>query len=213
MSHFILEHWLSERLPKFHAIHPNVDVGFHSGEGYDNLFDGSIDLAIRFSPEPGPEYAYEALTKGWFFPVCSPAYAERHDLKPGTRDLSGVNLYRLFDSTSDPAWVGWEQLLAEHGIRKSDPGPVERLAGQGAALAGNGLMISGLTESFNGLVSGRLVAPLGPDFVRPFSYGYRLVWPAGHQLRGAQAAFRKWIKEEMQVYLKQASLLLGKELS
>ena len=124
-----------------------------------------------------------------------------------------MNLYRLFDTTTDPSWIGWETLLSEHGIQKSDPTPIERLAGQGTALVGNGLMISGLTESFNDLVNGRLVAPLGPDFVRPFSYGYRLVWPAGRQLRGAQAAFRGWIKEEMQEYLRQASQLLGKELN
>lgn len=212
MSHFILEHWLSERLPGFHAAHPDLDVQFDTGEEYADLFGGAVDLAIRFSPRPGPEYAFEHLHRGWFFPVCTPDFAERHRLGPGTRDLTGADLFRLHDPTSDPAWVGWEVLLAEHGIRKDDPAPVERLAGQGTALAGNGLMISGLTESFDALASGRLVAPLGPDFVRPFSYGYRLVWPAGRQLRGARAAFRNWIGEEMRIYLDRASRLLGRDL-
>jgi len=201
MSHFVLEHWLSQRLPGYFQICPDAELAMNTSEGYVDLFEGDVDMAIRFSPEPGPEYSFDYLFSGCFLPVCTPEFAARYNLSPETKDLSGVPLFRLHDMTSDPAWVTWDRLLKRHGLRKDDSGPLERTTGQGMATSGAGLMISGLTESFNDLKKGELVAPLGPAFVTPFSYGYRLVWPAGRSLRGPMRDFRSWLNEEVDRYL------------
>ena len=100
-----------------------------------------------------------------------------------------------------------------HEFVKDDFGSVQQLTGKGTALSGGGLMLMGLTESFNGLVDGRLVAPMGPEFVRPLSYGYRLVWPAGRTLTRPMRHFKNWLLEERDSYLKTASQMLGVELS
>ena len=170
-------------------------------------------MAVRFSPEPGSEFSFQDLHQGYFMPVCTPGVAEQYALSPDTRDLTGVPLFRLLDETSDPAWIDWPKILKAHGIRKDDLNPVQQLTGKGTALSGVGLMLMGLTESYNGLVEGRLVAPLGPDFVRPYSYGYRLVWPAGRALTRPMRLFRDWLMEERGTYLQTASKLLGVELT
>lgn len=212
MSHFMLDDWLAERLPRFHARMPDVEVTFDTSEEYADLFNGEIDMAIRFSPEPGAEYAFDELYKGCFMPVCTPDFASQHSLTLGVKDLTGVPLFQLHDVTSDPAWIGWPDLLKRHNILKSDPGPTQQVSGYRVALIGGGLVICGLTESFNDLSDGRLVAPLGPDFVTHFSFGYRLVWPSGKTLKKPMRQFREWLLEENSDYKTKASELLGVKL-
>ncbi len=211
MSHFILENWLSAILPGFHKNAPDAEIRFDTGEDYANLFDGSVDMAIRFSPKPGPEFAFESLFKGCFLPVCTPEFAAQHGLSPNCPDLTGVPLYRLHDTTSDPAWVGWPELLRMFSIRKDDS-PVQRDAGHRVAVVGEGLMLTGLTECHVDLKNGRLVAPLGPDFVRHYTFGYRLVWPAGKTLTRPMKQFHNWLLAEKDIMLADASRVLGVEL-
>ncbi|MEK6217464.1 MAG: hypothetical protein N2B03_09660, partial [Boseongicola sp.] len=96
-----------------------------------------------------------------------------------------------------------------HSISKHDPGPVQQISGYRVAPSGEGLVLCGLTESFNDLKEGRVVAPLGPAFVTQFSYGYRPIWPAGRTLTCPMQGFRKWLAEKSNVFSSQASELLG----
>lgn len=212
LSHYMLDDWLSGCLHRFQKKAPDIEVRFHLGEGYVDLFTSEFDMAIRFSPEPEPMFAFKDLYQGYFMPVCTPEIAKEYRLSPDTSDLTGVPLFRLLDATNDPAWIGWPEILEMHGIKKDDLGPVQQLTGKGTAFSGSGLMLMGLTESFNGLVEGRLVAPLGPDFVHSFSFGYRLVWPAGRSLTRPMLLFQDWLLEERDTYLKMASEILGKTL-
>lgn len=212
LSHYVLDEWLSSSMPRLRERAPDLTVNFHCGEELVDLFGGEYDMAIRFSPEPGPDYDFIPLHRGYFMPVCTPEFAGRHDLAPEVRDLTGVPLYRLLDQTSDPAWKGWKEILEEKGIRKDDFS-VEQLTGRGTAYSGGGLVLLGLTESFAGLVEGRLVAPLGPSFVYAFSYGYRLVWPEGRELTRPLRVFRDFMEAERELYLAAASRALGVELS
>ena len=211
-SHFVLDDWLAERMPDFHRKHPGIEVSYDVGEDYVDLLNSDVDMAIRFSPEPGPEFEFEPFHKGCFMPLCTPGFASAHGLTPGTRDLTGVPLYQLLDKTTDPAWVGWPEILARNVISKNDPGPVQHVSGYRVALAGEGLVLCGLTESFNDLKEGRLVAPLGKTFVTRFSFGYRLVWPAGRTMTRAMRSFRTWVLAERDVFLREASDLVGVEL-
>lgn len=212
LSHYILDDWLSGCLHRFQERAPDVEIRFHSGEEYVDLFAGEFDMAIRFSPKPEPQFDFQELHRGYFMPICTPEFAERHRLSPETKDLTGVPLFRLLDETKDPAWIGWPDILKKHNIRKDDLGPVQQLTGKGTALSGSGLMLLGLTESYNGLVEHRLVAPMGPNFVYPFSYGYRLVWPSGRTLTRPMRLFRDWLMEERDDYLNTASEILDLSL-
>jgi len=213
ISHFIMDDWLAGRMPRFHKRFPRIEVSYDTGEEYVDLFNSAVDMAIRFSPEPGPQFAFEPLYRGCFMPVCTPAFAIEYGLHPNPTDLSGVPLFQLLDVTSDPAWVDWSEILERHSIGRFDSGPVQKISGFRVALSGEGLVLCGLTESFNDLAEGRLVAPLGANFVTQFTYGYRLVWPAGRTLTQPMRSFRRWVLEERDAFVSRASELLGVELS
>jgi len=209
MSHFMLDDWLAERMPEVHRKYPGIKVSYDIGEEYVDLRNADVDMAIRFSPEPGPEYEFDHLHNGCFMPVCTPGFAMNYNLHPGKKDLTGVPLYQFHDVTTDPAWAGWQELLTRHSITKDDPGPVQQISGYRVALAGEGLVLCGLTESFNDLRDGRLVAPMGPDLVAQFSYDYRLVWPVGRTLTRPMRYFRTWVLVERDKLIRDASELLG----
>lgn len=142
MSRYVLDDWLAERMPRFHEQFPQIKVNFHTGEKFVDLLSGEADMAIRFSPEPGPEYSFDELYKGCFFPVCTPEFAATHNLSQTTKDLSGVPLFQIHEVTSDPAWIGWPELLKRHNVRKSDPMPIQQISGYRTALTGEGLFFA-----------------------------------------------------------------------
>lgn len=212
MSRYVLDDWLAERMPLFHKKFPEVKVNFHTGEKFVDLLSSEADMAIRFSPEPAPEYSFDELYKGCFLPVCTPEFAILHNLSQTTKDLTGVPLFQIHEVTSDPAWIGWPELMKRHGVCKSDPMPIQQISGYRTALTGEGLILCGLTEGFNDLSEGRLVAPLGPDYVMQFTYGYRLVWPAGRSPTRAMRLFRTWLLDVHKEFIDEASVLLGVQL-
>ena len=211
-THFILDDWLGSRLPEFHRLHPQIEIIWDVGDTFVDLFHSDIDLAIRFSAEPGPEFEFDGLHKSRFMPVCTPDFARIHGLGPETRDLTGVPLYQIRDATTDPAWVGWPILLKRFGMTKGDRGPIQQVSSHEVALSGAALVLSGLTESLNDLRQGRLVAPFGPGFVFPSTYRYRLIRPAGRSLTRAMRQFQTWIKQERDLLLADAKTVLGIDL-
>ncbi len=170
-------------------------------------------MAIRIAPRIGPELAYEHLFDGGFLPVCTPDFARTHGLDSRTEDLTGVPLFRFSPTAGDPAIVGWDELLARHGIRRDDDTPANRVGGVRVALSGQGLVLSSLLNALPELRSGRLVAPLGPRLHTRYTYGYRLVWSAGRSLTPAMRRFREWMRDERRDFLAVASALVGVELT
>ena len=85
--------------------------------------------------------------------------------------------------------------------------------GYRVALSGKGLVLCGLTESFNDLRDGRLIAPLGPRRTGQLTYGYRLVWPAGRTLTMPVRRFHDWVRAECEALIREASEILQVRLS
>ena len=213
MSHHFFDQWLSPRLPKFYAAHPGTELHVETSDRFVDLRAENIDMAFRFSGEAGAGNASIDLYQGCYFPACSPGFAAEHNLTTETRDLTGVPLFVLHETTTDPAWIAWPKWLERFGYHKRDPMPASRVTGRSTAAKGEGLVLLGLTEAFNDLADGRLVAPLGPAVVLRYSYTYRLVWPAGRIGSRPAREFQRWIARERVEFLSEASRLLGVELS
>ncbi len=209
LTYHYLDHWLAPRLPRFYARQPEIEVKVDAGDRLVDLLAENVDMAIRFSRDAGPGNDALDLYRGCFFPVCSPDFAAAHGLTPGTRDLSGLPLFVLYDTMTDPEWTDWPAWMTANGMTSRDAVAANRKTGLVTAVSGGGLVLTGLTEAFNELREGRLVAPLGPRVVRSFSYRYRLVWPSARRPHRAMRAFRAWIAEECALYLAEASALLG----
>lgn len=206
------EDWLTERMPSFYTRNPAVQVEFELGDKFVDLVNREADMAIRAALSIGSELEAEHLFVGAFMPVCTPEFAEEHGLDEKTHDLTGVALLRYAPTSRDPAIVGWKELLQRHQFHYDDFPPSDRVAGVRAALAGQGLVLCGLVSCFSDLRSGRLVAPLGPRCYTPYSHSYTLVWSAGRSMTPAMRNFRTWLLQERDLFVRDASGLLGVEL-
>lgn len=211
-TYHFFDDWLSSRLPHFYALNNSVEIRIDTSDRLVDLVSENIDMAIRFSREPGAGHEALDLYGGCYFPVCSPEFAAAHRLTPDCRDLTGVALYILQEATTDPAWIGWPEWMRKFGVQKTDTMPAKRTTGRSTAVSGAGLVLIGLTEAFNDLADGRLVAPLGTWAVSRSSYKYRLIWPTGRSSSPAMRAFRRWIIEEKDAFVLEASRILGTEI-
>jgi len=61
------------------------------------------------------------------------------------------------------------------------------------AIRGQGLVLCGITEAYNAIKEGILVAPFGPKLNCPTSYQYRLVSVHGRELSKLQDQFQSWV--------------------
>jgi len=61
------------------------------------------------------------------------------------------------------------------------------------AIRGQGLVLCGITEAYNSIKEGILVAPFGPKLNCPTSYQYRLVSVHGRELSKLQSQFQSWV--------------------
>ena len=209
MTYHYLDQWMAPRLPRFYAAHPECEVVIDASDRLVDLLSENIDAAIRFSSGAGQGLDALDLHQGYTIPVCSPGFAETHGLTPQTRDLTGVPLYLVYDATTDPAWTDWPAVIKQFGLVSRDPVAAHRTTGGSTAASGAGLVLMGLTQTFNDLRDGRLVAPLGPRVTIPQSYRYRLIWPAARRPSQALRHFRDWIAGESDAYVAEASDLLG----
>lgn len=184
--------WLLARLAHFQERHPEVEVAVHPTAALATL-DGrdGIDLAIRYGPGRWPGLHAMRLMPSWTFPVCSPAFLDRHELtRP--RDLLAAPLLR----TPRQKWRPW--LLAA-GVDVPEParGPIyddSALILQAAA-AGQGVALARAALAEDDLAARRLVRLF--DVAIEDDYAWFLVWrkplscdPATHE------AFLSWLISE-----------------
>jgi LysR family transcriptional regulator, glycine cleavage system transcriptional activator len=212
MTYHFLDDWMSQRLPRFYALDGSVEIKIDTSDRLVDLASENVDMAIRYSQEPGAGMEALDLFSGCYFPVCSPEFAAAHRLSPDCRDLTNVPLFVLQEATTDPNWIGWREWLREFNVEKRDAIRGKRTTGRATAVTGAGLVLVGLIEAFPDLVDGRLVAPLGPWAVRPSAYRYRLIWSANRSMSRPMRVFRDWIARERDKFVREASRLLGVEI-
>lgn len=213
LTYHYLDHWLSNRLTSFYGAYPDIEIKIEASDALVDLRAENIDMAIRFSRDAGQGFDALEICHGCYLPVCTPGFAEVHGITPETRDLTGVPLFILYDRTTDPEWRDWAAWMKDFGLTSTDPFGGQHTTGQNTAVSGAGLVLTGLTEVFNDMREGRLVAPLGPRVMRRGSYMYRVIWPKTRRPNRAMRAFLAWIAAERDEFVAEASALLGVQLN
>ena len=190
------ESWLPRHLPSFFAQMGNVDLRMDTRWEVVDLSEGDFDFAIRYMGDPGPELGSAALLPSGVVQVCTPDFARRYDLKQDRPSLKNAPIVKISVPTSDPDWCDWDEWCKRTGV----PGPGGTfsqsftLTGSGLRIAqlGTGLVLGGLSETFNALADGRLIMPFGTGSVVKGAYWHRLVWPKNRRLGKLQRSFRDW---------------------
>jgi DNA-binding transcriptional LysR family regulator len=180
--------WLVPNLPKFTALHPDIEVTLDTAQRLVEFPRDGVDLAIRLGRgDWGDVYALR-LTHDSLVPVCAPSLACSIQCPA---DLRATTLLHVLTITED--WGAWAALAGVTDIDLSGGLRLDTVQmALEAAVQGLGVAIGRLPLIAPDLESGRLVPVLGPP--RPCDTAHWLVTGRDSLVRPEVAAFRNWIR-------------------
>ncbi|NPD16282.1 LysR family transcriptional regulator [Xinfangfangia sp. D13-10-4-6] len=184
--------WLTPRLPRFLAAHPDVMLNILSRLTRFDFREDVIDAAVYFGDDPWPGAEMLHLRGEAVVPVCAPALAQRHGFETAA-DIRSAPLLHL--TTRPDAWERW---LAHHNA--PDTGVHGMLFDQfstlyEAAVAGLGIALLPEFLFADALEAGYIQRALPLPMTSPGSY--HLCWPRERGDHPLLAIFRDWLVAEM----------------
>lgn len=184
--------WLTPRLGRFRALHPEIMVDLDlSAEAHD-LGAGGFDAAVRNGHGRWPGLRTVKLMPSIFAPLCAPV------LQGAAADLGNQRRLPTVPLLGRPDWWAlWHRAL---GI--TDAAPPERFGttlsaehlDMAAALAGHGIAMGSPLLFADEIRAGRLI--LAHDLVIDTGRSFWLTFPVTRQRSGKIARFREWISDE-----------------
>jgi len=108
--------WLLPRLARFQQSNPSLQVRLHTSQTDVNFEQDDIDAAIMIGQPQFSHLTYTHLFDCELFPVCSPAYVEKHGPLGAPIDLSEQPLLQVYPSGSD-----WHVWLDNHKLQTIRP--------------------------------------------------------------------------------------------
>jgi DNA-binding transcriptional LysR family regulator len=181
--------WLVPRLPRFQALHPEIEVRITTNQKLIDFTAEDVDLAVRYGRGPWPGLRQDKIFDETLTPLCGPALAARLR-KP--EDLLQVP---LLITDYDKEWPIWLKAAAldESRIKRGAFFDSTRIAVQ-AAIAGAGVAIGPPFLFAEDLAAGTLVQPFALEASSGMSWW--LVYPDEAADRPKIQVFRAWILAE-----------------
>ncbi|ROK66223.1 DNA-binding transcriptional regulator DsdC [Escherichia coli] len=195
----IAQCWLVPALGDFTRRYPSISLTVLTGNDNVNLQRAGIDLAIYFDDAPSAQLAHHFLMDEEILPVCSPEYAQRHDLTNTVINLRHCTLLHDRQAWSNDSgtdeWHSWAQHYAVNlptssgiGFDRSDLAVIAAMNHIGVAMGRKRLVQKRLA-------SGELVAPFGDMTVKCHQHYYITTLP-GRQWPKIEA-FITWLREQV----------------
>jgi len=186
-------HWFIPRLPRFQAMHPEIDVRVSTTMRAVAFDAEGIDAAIRYGDGDWPGLESERLVTETLVPVCSPALAANG---PPLRRPADLAAHTLLAAAARPEdWALW---LASAGVAGLEPAGCITFDTTNfaidAAIGGAGVAIAGRALIAPELAAGRLVKPF--DHAVPRDLAYYFVCPADRAPAPKLIALRDWLRAE-----------------
>ncbi|MHA6205715.1 LysR substrate-binding domain-containing protein [Dyella soli] len=185
--------WLVPRLPRFVALHPQLQLNLQSCVALVDFDREAVDAALRFGPGGWPGVHAEHLFDDWLTPIASPELIARLG-RPTLARLSEWPLLR------DPenVWAKWFQTFGgsppERYVAHFDD--TETL--HHAAIEGLGIALGRLTMARPLVETGQLVL-LSTRLLRA-EFAHYLVYPPRSEKHPALLKFRTWLLDEARQY-------------
>lgn len=194
-------HWLAMRLPRFRALHPQVNLRIASNIWVDDS-DSDADLDIRYGQGRWPGLKAERLTWDTLQPVCSPSLPTPERPLSRPLDLSRHELLHVLGY--EEGWGYWLKKNRAESVDSSQGLQFDTLIsalevaelGQGVALARSSLVRHLLD-------SGRLIAPLANTVAT--QEAFYLVYAPHSMVNPDAAAFAEWLCQEALAFRDEAS--------
>lgn len=187
-------YWLMPRLPRFRAIHPEVDVRIITAQNQQAFQARDVDVIISFAPEAPRQQPQRCLFEECVVPVCSPSFLAEREPIENLDQLMALPLLRLADE-GNGGWQTWDSLLSALGWTGRVPEPVMTFDNYTllvqAAIAGEGVGL-GWGTLLDDVIEHQLLVPLKPFSVASVG-GYYLTEPRPGERSNAKAHFIDWV--------------------
>lgn len=191
--------WLVPRLADFHQRYPNIALDIRVGNEAIDFRTQNIDLALLYANGEFPGLVSHHLMTETIAPVCSPRYAEAHDLHNAPHNLRHCTL--LHDALAwenavyDAEWQLWARqqgllaALPQRGLTfdRSDLCVTAAVSHAGIAIGRQRLVQSRVEQ-------GELILPFG-GFTQPGRYDYFLVHPNREAMPKRVQVLIDWFKQ------------------
>ncbi len=192
--------WLVPRLDRFSARHPQIDVRISATMQLVDFDDDDIDCAIRYGAGGYAGLAIEKLMDESVLPVCSPALVKRGHALRSPADLKRYTLLHDSSPDQDPSCPDWGMWLKAAGVSGVDARRGLHFNQSSlvieAAISGRGVALAKGSLAQGDLRAGRLRALF--DLRQPLKFAYYFVAPPSRAAMDKVAAFRTWLKAEVE---------------
>ncbi len=189
--------WLLPRLHVLHNEFPGLRFQVLPVDALDNSNLYEVDLSVSFDRRNSALVGEIMLAPESVFPVCSPGFAQKHNLGSDVteRDLRSVALLHMDER--NPRWLDWTRwsLLAGFGSMNGQSSftynnyPLLL----NAAIQGQGLALAWGVLAKQAILDGLLV-PLGPTVMRE-DHGYLL--RTRHRNNSVVMPIIEWFRSSM----------------
>src|SRR5215472_6563219 len=190
--------WLVPRLPRFHSLHPDIELQLIADPRLLDLRKGRIDLAIRFGRGTYPGYAVTKLMPDRVFPVCSPHFLAQRGPVDTVEALLDLPLLHDSATEGDGSGSDWRSWLSHIGGHDALGGEGQRFSEAGllidAAVLGLGVALARSSLVSDHLASGTLICPL--RLSTPTAFAYYLVGLPDAATLPKITRFREWLQAE-----------------
>ncbi|TYB84547.1 LysR substrate-binding domain-containing protein [Oceaniovalibus sp. ACAM 378] len=196
MLHNIAVNWFLPRLPRFTALHPEIDVQLLLTSEFLDFSQDTADMAIRYCPTPWPDVYNELLIEDQLTPLCSPELLERHGPFNSPAMLAELPLIASSTRLTDD-WHMWLRKVGLDNLRSHRRRVIvdsTHLAMQAAA-NGLGVAIAGLALAEPMLSRRTLIAPFTETVAERGKY--YIVCPPNSHNRDKIREMRRWLRSEV----------------
>ncbi|RKH10063.1 LysR family transcriptional regulator [Corallococcus sp. CA053C] len=188
--------WLVPRLPRFVALHPQLEINLQSStEVVDFERETDIDAGLRFGVGPWPGLRAVHLFDDPVTPSASPALIERL----GRPTLKTLERFPLLGNAS--TWGAWFERFGGTPPRRFVANFDDTETMNRAAVEGLGIALGRLTL-IRPLVAAGLLVPLFSERLKT-DRAHHLVYPPRSDDHTGLAAFREWLLAEARDYAAQ----------
>jgi len=191
--------WLIPRLSDFQQRYPQLTIRLSPSPRFSGFQHGEPDVAIRYGITEIRAVTTEKLFDVDTFAACAPSLLAGEQPLRAAADLQH---HRLIHDDDGEAW---RALLEEAGVDAPEPGKglyyADASLALQAAVEGEGVIVAGSILAARDLAAGRLVIPFD-TFVRRRN-AYYLYFPKLSEGEEKVQAFRSWIHDNAQLYLRE----------
>lgn len=186
--------WLSRRLSKFRAIHPDAELRLISSVHEQSFDEENADIGLVFNRgEADSRYGWKPLFYSSLRPICSP------DLVSGRSDLSihELKALPLIHVTSEAwQWSDWfQEQVSDNNYGHKNLYVDSTAVALEMAMDGEGVMLINGPFAERDLMAGRLIIPCAYELE---NFG---VWGLAYKKELEESplvdAFLSWLKEEV----------------